>query len=98
VCKGCVIGKYSKMIFSSYDNRSKGILYLVHSNVCGPVAVGSLSGFNYYVNFIDDCSRRMWIYFMKTIDEAFNQFQEFKSLVENQIRRKVRVIMLDNGG
>jgi hypothetical protein len=32
----------------------------------------------------------MWIYFMKTKDEVFNWFREFKALVENQTRRKVR--------
>jgi transposase InsO family protein len=35
---------------------------------------------------------------MKTKGQVFNWFQEFKALVENQIRRKIRVPRTDNGG
>jgi transposase InsO family protein len=87
-----------RLTFPSSDSRSKGILDLVHSDVCGPMSVASLSGYNYYVTFIDDFSRRMWIYFMKTKDEVFSRFREFKALVENQTGRKVRVLRSDNGG
>jgi hypothetical protein len=43
VCKGCALGKYTKTVFSSNDNRS-GILYLVHSDVCRPMSSISLGG------------------------------------------------------
>ena len=52
----------------------------------------SLSGLNYFVTFIDDFSVRTWIYFMKTKDEVFSLFQEFKALVENQIGRRIKVL------
>jgi transposase InsO family protein len=35
---------------------------------------------------------------MKTKDEAFSRFQEFKALVENQTGRKIKVLISDNGG
>jgi hypothetical protein len=37
-------------------------------------------------------------YFMKTKDEVFSRFQEFKDLVENQTGRKIKVLRSDNGG
>jgi hypothetical protein len=74
VCKGCALGKYAKKTFPSSDSRSKGILDLVHFDVCGLMSVASLSGYNYYVTFIDDFSRRTCIYFMKTKDEVFSRF------------------------
>ena len=40
-------------------------------------------GYVYYVSFIDDFSRKTWIYFMKNKDEVFNKFKEFKALIEN---------------
>jgi transposase InsO family protein len=98
VCKGCATGKYSKTTFPSSDNRSGGILDLIQSDVCGPVSLVSLSGYEYYVTFIDDHSRKTWIYFMKTKDEAFRGFQEFKALVENQTGRKIKTPRSDNGG
>jgi hypothetical protein len=35
---------------------------------------------------------------MKTKDEFFSRFQEFKALVENQIGRKIKVLRSNNGG
>jgi len=81
VCRGCALGKNVKVSFRSSDSRSKNILDLVHSYVCGLMSVPSASGCRYYVTFIDDYSRRTWIYFIKTKDEVFNQFKEFKALV-----------------
>jgi transposase InsO family protein len=35
---------------------------------------------------------------MKTKDEVFSRFQEFKALVENQTGRKIKTLRYDNGG
>jgi transposase InsO family protein len=50
------------------------------------------------VTFIDDHSKKTWIYFLKTKSEVFKRFQEFKALVENQPGRKMKVLRTDNGG
>jgi hypothetical protein len=57
-CKGCTLGKYAHKAFPSSEHRSKGILDLIHSDVCGPISVQSVNGFSYYVIFIDDYSRK----------------------------------------
>ena len=44
ICRGCALGKNAKRSFSSNDSRSKGILDLVHIDLCGPMIVSSLSG------------------------------------------------------
>jgi hypothetical protein len=72
VCNGCALMKYSKTSFPSSDNKSKGILYLIDLDVCGMMSTVSLSGYHYYVTFIDDSSRKACIYFMNTKDEVFN--------------------------
>lgn len=38
VCRGCVLGKNVKSFFPSSSRRSKGILDLVHSDICGPMS------------------------------------------------------------
>ena len=98
VCKGCVLGKFAKASFPRSDTRSKGVLDLVHSDVCGPMPTKSLRGYEYYVTFIDDFSRKTWIYFLKTKDEVFSRFQEFKALVENSTGRKIKVLRSEYGG
>jgi hypothetical protein len=55
-CRGCALGKNVKGCFLSSDNRSKEILDLIHSDVCGPMIVASMIGYLYYVLFIYDHS------------------------------------------
>jgi hypothetical protein len=74
VCRGCALGKNVKRPFPRSENRSKEILNLIHSDVCGPMPVKSLGGSLYYVIFIDDFSRKTWIYLLKTKDEVFEKF------------------------
>jgi hypothetical protein len=98
VCRGCVLGKFAKASFPSSDSRSARILDLVHTDVCGPMSQKSLSGCEYYLTFIDDYSRKTWIYFLKAKSEVFAWFQEFRALVENQSGKRIKVLRLDNEG
>ena len=61
VCKGCTKGKNTKKTFPSSESKAKGILEIIHSNVCGPMSSSSLSMYVYHVSFIDDFSRKTWI-------------------------------------
>ena len=56
VCKGCALGKYTNTTFSSSDTISEGVLQLIHSDLCGPMSSASLTGYVYYITFIDDFS------------------------------------------
>jgi len=57
----------------------------------------SISGYLYYITFIDDFSRNTWIYYLKDNDEALKTFKELKALVENQTRKKIKIFRSDNG-
>jgi transposase InsO family protein len=52
----------------------------------------------YTVSFIDDYSRKTWVYFLKSKDEVFGKFKEFKALIENLSKRKIKILSSDNGG
>ena len=98
ICKGCALGKNTKKSFPISNSRSKGILDLIHSDICGPMSSPSLSGCLYYVLFIDDYSRQSWIYFLKAKSETFDKFKEFKTLIENQTGRHIHILRSNNGG
>ena len=98
VCKGCVKGNNTKKTFPSSNIKEKGILEIIHSDVCGPMSSSSLSEYVYYVSFIDDYSRKTWSYFLKSKDEVFSKFKEFKALVENHTERKIKTLRSENGG
>ena len=44
--------------FPSSESKAKGILEIIHSDVCGPMSSSSLSRYVYYVSFIDDFLER----------------------------------------
>ena len=75
-------GKNTKKTFPSSESKEKGILEIIHSDVCDPMSSSSLSGYVYYVSFIDYFSRKTWINFLKSKDEVFSKFNEFKALIE----------------
>jgi transposase InsO family protein len=66
--------------------------------LCGPIPSSSISGYVYYVYFIDDYSRKTWVYFLKSKAEVFSKFKEFKSLIENISERKIKILRSNNGG
>jgi hypothetical protein len=74
------------------------ILELIHLDVYGSMSSASLSSNIYYVSFTNASSRKSWIYFMKTKDEVFEKFQEFKALVENQTGKKIKLLRSSHGG
>jgi hypothetical protein len=98
ICKGCALGKNIKKPFPRNNNRSREILDLIHSDVCGPMPVKSLGGPSCYVIFIDDYSRKTWLYLLKTKYKVFNKFQEFKDKIENLTNKKIKTLRTDNGG
>ena len=58
------------------SRRSVETLSLVHSDVCGKMSTHSLSGGEYFVTFIDDQTRYVWVYILKCKDEVFRKFLE----------------------
>ena len=71
---------------------------MVHTDVWGPSPVSSLGGSRFYVTFIDDFSRKVWVYFLKNKSDMFETFKKWKAEVENQTGLKVRCLSSDNGG
>ena len=65
------------------------MLEVVHSDVWGPAKTASMGGCRFYVTFIDDHTRKVWVYFMKEKSEVFTHFQNFKAMVEKQTGKYV---------
>lgn len=92
VCRVCILGKYDNVSFPGSVNILDGVLQLINSNIFIPMSTISIIGYEYLITFIDDYSRKPWIYFLKTKDEVFNGFWEFKPLVENVTGKWIKVL------
>jgi transposase InsO family protein len=99
VCAGCVLEKHH---WDSFEKRASwhasGPLQLVHSDLCGPLSSPSFSGCKYFLTFIDDFSRRTWVYFLKLKSEVFDKFLAYKALVEKKSGHQIQRLRTDNGG
>ena len=73
--KFCVLGTQNRVQFKTAAHKTEGILDYVHSDVWGPVRTMSRGGHMYFVIFIDDFSRKVWVYFMRRKSETFTKFK-----------------------
>ena len=62
------------------------------------MSVQSFSGKRYLLTFIDDLSRKVFVYFLRTKDEVYDHFVNFKAFAENQTDKKVKILRSYNGG
>ena len=62
----------------------------------GPSPIVSFGGSRYYITFIDDSSRKVWVYFLKNKSGVFETFKKWK--VETETGLKVKYLRSDNGG
>ena len=52
----------------------------------------------YFISFVDDHSRKLWVYLLKSKDEAFAAFKRYHAFVTTQTGRKLKCLRTDNGG
>jgi hypothetical protein len=77
ICESCVLGKQKKLSFLKVGRTLRPRkLELVHTDLWGPSPVASLGGSRYYVTFIDDFSRKVWVYFLKNKSNVFETFKK----------------------
>ncbi|GJR08587.1 retrovirus-related pol polyprotein from transposon TNT 1-94 [Tanacetum coccineum] len=96
-CEYCVISKQHRLKFKASNSRSVSVLELVHSDVW-QAPVLSLGGAKYFVSFIDDYSRRCWVYPIKKKSDVFEVFKVYKARVELDSGKKIKCLRTDNRG
>ena len=61
-----ILKNMSNHLLTKHNNQT-----IIHSDVCDPSNVKSCCGARYFVAFIDDSSRRIFVYFLKAKSEVF---------------------------
>lgn len=98
-CIACLEGKQTRLPFKGKGGkRVNEPLQLIHSDLCGPMPEKSWGGSRYFLTFIDDHSRKVFVFFLKAKNEVFNIFKQFQAMVENETDKKIKVLRTDNGG
>ncbi|CAB0004008.1 unnamed protein product, partial [Nesidiocoris tenuis] len=99
LCESCIRGKHARKPFPKEKTKlADQKLALVHTDLCGPFQVNSWSGARYMLVFLDDHTRKLWVYFLASKDETALTLMDFVEQVETQSGNRVKIIRSDNGG
>ncbi|KAM2908709.1 hypothetical protein COP2_048192 [Malus domestica] len=96
-CVDCLKGKLTN--FRNFEaKRSKDLLEIIHTDVCGPFLTKTICGNNYFVNFIDDFSRFGHTFLISEKSAVLKYFKNFKTEVEKQLNTTIKIVRSDRGG
>ena len=76
-------------------NRSSNIVEIIHTDICCPDM--DMLGKKYFITFIDDYSRYMYVYLLHNKCEGLDAFKVFKVEVENQCGKQIQIVRSDRG-
>ena len=91
------MGKMTRAPYPKAERSTKP-LAIIHSDICGEMSIPTKGQKVYFITFIDDYSRYGYVYLLKHKSEGFDAFKIFKTEVENQLNKTIKVLRTDRGG
>ena len=97
LCQTCVETKQQQHVIRTKSSRSPTPFELIHSDLCGPMK-HSIGGAQFYIIYIDDCTRYTEVYFLitKSADEISAKFQAYQAWVKAR-GFQIKWFRCDNG-
>ena len=77
--------------------RGSDLLEVIHTDISGPYTATLCRNF-YFITFIDDYSRYGYLYLIKEKAESLDKFKIFRTEVEKQLGKVIKVVRSDRGG
>ncbi|KAJ0535693.1 putative RNA-directed DNA polymerase [Helianthus annuus] len=96
-CEICHRAKQVRVPFPLSEHKTKSLGDVIHLDVWGPYKVTSRDGFKYFLTVVDDYSRAVWCYLLRSKLEVFENIESFYELVLTQFKKKIKVFRSDNG-
>ncbi|GJS97736.1 retrovirus-related pol polyprotein from transposon TNT 1-94 [Tanacetum coccineum] len=85
----CPSYEVSKAKRSSFKPKavpsSKGRLYLLHMDLCGPIRVASINGKKYILVIVEEYSRYTWTLFLRSKDETPEVLKDFLIMIQQNL-------------
>ncbi|GJY13199.1 putative RNA-directed DNA polymerase [Tanacetum coccineum] len=96
-CDICHKAKQTREPFPLSDHKSKSVSDIIHCDVWGPYRVVSKDGFKYFLTIVDDFSRAVWVYLLKSKTKVGEYIENFIKLIFTQFGKKIKIVRSDNG-
>lgn len=100
LCEACIFGKQVKLPFSKSKTKTHVTrpLFIIHSDVCGPITPTTVDNKNYFVTFIDENTHYTVTYLLEFKNEVLKMFKDFVAKAESHFNLKLVHLYCDNGG
>ncbi|CAL2270507.1 unnamed protein product [Prunus armeniaca] len=92
-CETCILAKSHRVSYPPSCNKRLMPFDLVHSDVWGPSPVSTALGVRWFVLFVDDCTRMMWLYGMKNKSDVVEIFQRFYQMIQTQFMLPIKGVL-----
>ncbi|KAK9715248.1 hypothetical protein RND81_06G152600 [Saponaria officinalis] len=79
--------KQTREKFVISENKAKTIFELVHCDLWGDYRTPSSCGSHYFLTIVDDFSRAVWVYLIKTKDEVSQLIKNFIAMVRRIVHQ-----------
>jgi len=91
-CRTCVIGNKNKGTFGRSDKAAATAMDVVHIDISGISRIKSRTGFHYFMVFLDDYSRMVWVYFLQDrskeeLEKTIRRFYLIKSPAGERVKK-----------
>ena len=86
-----------RLPFPVSSSKSAKCFDFIHVDIWGPFGVPSVFGHKYFLTIVDDYSRHIWIFLMKTKFQPSPLVQNFFHLVQNRFNIIIKILHNDNG-
>ncbi|CAH2088679.1 unnamed protein product [Euphydryas editha] len=96
-CATCIKNKMHKLPFNNNRRRAQDILEIVHTYLNGPHQTIGYQGEKYFLTFIDDYSKLVKVYCIRTKDEVYDCIVEYVNEVYNLSGKMIKELRCDNG-
>lgn len=90
VCDACKLGKSHHYPLPTSHITSQKPFDLIYSEFWGPSLYFSINGNIYFVLFIDDCSKFVWIYFLSQKSQVLPTFKLFHQMIQTQFNTNIK--------
>ena len=90
-CETCVEAKLTRSSIQSIERHIEPF-DLIHSDICDLKFVQTRGGNKYFITFVDDSTKNCYVHLLKSKNEAIEKFVLYKSEVENQLNKNIKLL------
>nr|GEY41513.1 hypothetical protein [Tanacetum cinerariifolium] len=95
-CETCELAKNKRISYVPSNNKTLVPFMTIHFDVWGPALILTPSGARYFVIFVDEWTRMIWVSLLKNKGEVNYAFKELHHIIKFEYKREIQILESDN--